>query len=488
MSSEQGDDSPDENAPSRPRVRLAIPAGPLRRRLLAALEAADVDVDVDAAPGEDLVEQVRGSDADIVLVDPSQVDDVDALAELAASDDGAGIAIVGEHAPGERANLLAAGIGGIVNARQDERELAASLEALVDAEASAGVRGPEVGGSGADPRIADFLTRSPRMREFVAVVRKVIDADTTLLLLGDTGVGKEHLARAIHAESHRSDGPFVAVNCAALPEQLLEAELFGHVKGAFTGAEAKRQGHFQLADGGTLLLDEIGDLPLHLQAKLLTALQRHEVTPVGGDRPVRVDVRVMVATNKDLEAAVRDGTFREDLYYRLNVVALRIPSLRDRPEDIPDLAGRFIHHFRSAMNGCEVDGISDAAIDALQRHDWPGNVRELVNVIERAMLFCESTQIAPSDLQLTAATTAVVGNAQPAAAAGADAVALDVADKTLRDVRDDAIAAAEEAYLRAVLTETEGHLGRTAERAGLSARALYGKMKRYGLRKEDYRP
>ncbi len=473
-----------------PKVTLALPDGELRRRVLAVLEGSNVEIEL--LDADDLVQGVQEAEGDVVLVGPGQVegDELDALGHVARDEDEAGVAVIGDADAGERARLLAAGFSGVLSAEQAEEDLAASLEALAAAEAEGGLSGPEVGGSGAQPRLADFLTRSPRMREFVDLVQRVIPADTTLLITGPTGVGKEHLARAIHAESPRSNGPFVAVNCAALPEQLLEAELFGHSKGAFTGADSERKGHFELADGGTVFLDEVGEMPLHLQAKLLTVLQRHEVTPVGSETPVRVNVRVVVATNRDLPQDVADGRFREDLYFRLNVVPLQIPALADRPEDIPDLVGRFIQHFRTAMPVSEVESISDAAVKALMSYAWPGNIRELINIVERAMLLGRGTEIVLGDLPAAVAHGAEsVDRVAPTLDRGGDhGVPDDWLELPIKEVRDLAIKQAETAYLRAVLSKTQGHLAETAKIVGLSARALYEKMKRYDLKKEDFKP
>ena len=498
------DSQPDDRRA--PHVTLAMPGGDLRKRLLALLREADVQVKV--LDGKDLVQGVQAAESDVILVDPSQIKttaDLAALGEVARDDDEPGIAIIGEDDPGNRARLLAAGFSGVLSEGQGGDQLAASVEALAEAEAAGGPRGPEVGGSATQPRIADFLTRSPLMHEFVSLVQKVIKADTTLLIQGATGVGKEHLARAIHAESPRHAGPFVAVNCAALPENLLEAELFGHTKGAFTGADSSRKGHFVLANGGSIFLDEIGDMPQHLQAKLLTVLQRHEVTPVGAEQPERIDVRVMVATNRDLQQRVADGEFREDLYFRLNVVPLSIPSLRERPEDIPELAGKFIQHFRSVMTGAAVEGISDRAIAALCSYSWPGNVRELINVVERGMLLSATNNIDVEALPdvvrgLAGQAPGMVpsGGASAGGASAGGAAAVGAAEeshgvpaawrgRTLREVRDLVTAQAEKAYLQTVLEETGGHLGETAKVVGVSARALYQKMKRYELRKEDFR-
>jgi transcriptional regulator with PAS, ATPase and Fis domain len=229
------------------------------------------------------------------------------------------------------------------------------------------------------------------------VIDRVADTNCTVLVTGESGTGKELVARAVHFASKRAAAPFVAVNCGAIPEALLESELFGHARGAFTGAHATKTGRIALAQGGTLFLDEIGELPLSLQVKLLRILQTHEYSPVGDTRTMKADVRIVAATNVDLEQAVAAGTFREDLYYRLNVIHLTVPALRERREDIPLL----VHHFMAkarAKTGRPVNEVSRAAAELLATYDWPGNVRELENTIERALLLCPSDRIQPSDL------------------------------------------------------------------------------------------
>jgi DNA-binding NtrC family response regulator len=229
------------------------------------------------------------------------------------------------------------------------------------------------------------------------VIDRVADTNCTVLITGESGTGKELVARAVHFASKRALAPFVAVNCGAIPEALLESELFGHARGAFTGAHATKTGRIALAQGGTLFLDEIGELPLSLQVKLLRVLQTHEYSPVGDTRTMKADVRIVAATNIDLEQAVASGAFREDLYYRLNVIHLTVPALRERREDIPLL----VHHFLAkarAKTGRPVTEVSRAAAELLATYDWPGNVRELENTIERAMLLCPSDRVQPSDL------------------------------------------------------------------------------------------
>jgi transcriptional regulator with PAS, ATPase and Fis domain len=296
-------------------------------------------------------------------------------------------------------------------------------------------------------------------------------------------VGKEHLAKAIHEESPRSMGPFVAVNTAALPEQLLESELFGHEHGAFTGAIRTRKGAFELSHGGTIYLDEIGDMPKHLQVKLLRVLQDYEVKPIGGEKPILVDVRAIASTNHDLEEEVELGNFRKDLYYRLSVVTLKIPPLRQRKEDIPVMARRFLNLYRHEI-GREIDRLSEPVLEALSTYQWPGNVRELMNVIERAMLLCKTNEITMDDLPdvfknkgKLVGQSFSTGNALPE----------DWTEKPLREIQKQVFDSIEKMYLEMVLKKTRGRIAQTAQIAGIHPRGLYNKMKRYGLRKEDFK-
>ena len=244
-----------------------------------------------------------------------------------------------------------------------------------------------------------LLGRSPAMQDLYKMIGRVAPTDMTVLISGDSGTGKELVARAIHRHSLRAEGPWVALNCAAIPELLLESELFGHEKGAFTGADERRPGCFEEASGGTLFLDEIGELPLTVQAKLLRALQEKEIRRLGGRQALAVDVRIIAATNKTLEAAVGRQEFREDLYYRLNVLHLHLPPLRARQEDIPVLAQVFLRRYSREM-GRPVRGLTPEALERLLAHPWPGNVRELENTIQHALLTCHGVLITPEDLRL----------------------------------------------------------------------------------------
>jgi Nif-specific regulatory protein len=248
-------------------------------------------------------------------------------------------------------------------------------------------------------RFRTLIGESPKFLEAVTTARRSAASAATVLLLGETGVGKEMFARSIHAWSPRSDRPFVAINCVAITDTLLESELFGHEKGAFTGAIQRKKGLLEIANGGTVFLDEIGDMKPELQGKLLRVLQTHQFERVGGVQPIQTDIRVIAATNQDLAVAVREGRFRKDLYFRLNVITVTVPSLRERRPDIPPLAGFFVQYYCREMKRLAMT-ISPDAIELLSRHDWPGNVRELENVIERAVVLAPGQVIRPEDLSL----------------------------------------------------------------------------------------
>ena len=335
----------------------------------------------------------------------------------------------------------------------------------------------------ADPKIGDFVSESRAMQLFMDDVLQVIPSDSPILLLGETGVGKEHLAKAIHAQSPRSVGPFVSINMAAMPDQLLESELFGHEQGAFTGAIRYRRGAFELAHGGTIFLDEIGEMPLHLQTKLLRVLQDYEVKPVGGEAAIELDVRVIAATNQNLEEEVALNRFRQDLYYRLSVLMLTIPPLRHRREDIPTMVRRFMAFYRYKI-GKEINGISDQALQALCDYDWPGNVREIMNVIERAILLCKTDEIGMSELpHVFKGDGAVPVSALP----GVNLDVSDWIDKTLPEVQQAVLAEVERQYLTLLLKKNRGRIDLTARMAGIHPRGLYNKMRQLGLRKEDFK-
>ena len=318
----------------------------------------------------------------------------------------------------------------------------------------------------------ELVGGSPAMQEVFRVVQQVADSDATVLLCGETGTGKELAARALHRRSARREGPFVAVNCTAVPRELMESEFFGHEKGAFTGATARRQGRFQQADGGTLFLDEVGDLDLAVQAKLLRVLQEREITRVGAERSERVDVRVVGATNRDLQALVKEGQFRDDLYYRLNVIPLRLPPLRERPGDVAALVDHFVRFFAERL-GRPVPMPPPEVLAAAAGYPWPGNVRELRNLCERAALMGWDA-VAP-----------LLGS--PPSAESASLAAPAEFSLPLLDARARLVERFEREYLTRLLRQHRGKVGEVARAAGIAERNLYEKLKAYGLSRDDYR-
>jgi DNA-binding NtrC family response regulator len=307
----------------------------------------------------------------------------------------------------------------------------------------------------------NLIGKSRPMQEVFGLIEQVAGSRSTVMVYGKSGTGKELVAKAVHYNSQRSTKNFVAVNCAAIPAELLESELFGHEKGSFTGAIATKVGKFELATSGTLFLDEVGSMRLDLQAKILRALQEREVERVGGSRTIKIDVRVIAATNRDLKKAVEEGTFREDLYYRLNVVPITLPDLKDRPEDIPLLANHFVQKFGQESNS-GIREISKEAMAILISHTWPGNVRELENVIERAATLGRGPAVQPSDLP-----PHLAGGTNPLERALAK-------EATLEDLEKD--------YIAMILRRTKGHQIRAASILGIDRRTLYRKIRRYGLR------
>ncbi|RMI17487.1 MAG: sigma-54-dependent Fis family transcriptional regulator, partial [Calditrichaeota bacterium] len=278
--------------------------------------------------------------------------------------------------------------------RAEQQKAAEEIEAWIAEEVAAFERWQ----TGESPfRFLDLIGSTPRMQRIFELISRIARTDTTVLIEGESGTGKELVARAIHQLSHRSEKPFVTVNCGAIPENLLESELFGHVRGAFTGAVTPKQGLFEVANQGTVFLDEIGELPVHLQVKLLRVLQDGEIKRVGSNETIRVDVRVLAATNRDLQEMVQQGAFRSDLYYRLNVIQLTLPPLRERVADIPLLAHHFLKKFAARFHKDVVE-ISPEALEALQRYPWPGNVRELENALERATALAVGKAVTLYDL------------------------------------------------------------------------------------------
>jgi DNA-binding NtrC family response regulator len=311
---------------------------------------------------------------------------------------------------------------------------------------------------------SDVVGRDHQMRKIMDLIESVADSRATVMITGESGVGKTLIARTIHARSPRKDKPFIEVSCGSLPESLLESELFGHAKGSFTGAVANKDGKFQVAHGGTVFLDEIGDAPLSMQVKLLRVIQDRVFERVGDNKTVQADVRLIVATNKNLENEVESGRFREDLFYRVKVVTLHVPPLRERLGDLRLLAEHFLKK-HATENHKNISGISEAAMQVMQQHGWPGNVRELENVIERAVILTRTPELQPEDLPF------VHAEGQPAAK---------VADSSVVPLKE-ALEEPEKEILRRALAACHWSREKTAESLDINRSTLFKKMKKYGL-------
>jgi len=312
-----------------------------------------------------------------------------------------------------------------------------------------------------------MIGRGAAMKKLFGEIEKVAPTKGRVLITGESGSGKELVARAIHAKSQRAGGPFVKLNCAAIPSELIESELFGHERGAFSGATGRKRGKFELADGGTLFLDEIGDMSLSTQAKVLRVLQTEEFTRVGGEQSMKVDVRVIAATNKELEAEIEGGSFREDLFFRLNVVPLKTPPLRSRKEDIPLLVEHFVNLF-CRENNFRLKDVAPEVLEQLASYEWPGNIRELKNMIERLVIMSGDT-IEVADLP------APLGRRRSAFSFG------DVSNRSLKEVRE----TVEREYIRAKLEENGWNISKTAESLGLERTNLHKKMNQHGIKRPD---
>ena len=438
---------------------------PGQRRVMEYLLAEEGYSVAPVASGEEALEQFREETPDLVLTDMSMpgMDGLELLAELKRLAPHVPVIII--TAFGTIRTAVEAMRGGAFEyvakpVNKDELKLvvAKALEHKALEEENARLR-LEVKGK---YRFANIVGASSPMKHLFDVMTRVAASEATALILGESGTGKELVARAIHYNSSRAGGPFVAVNCGAIPRELVEAELFGARKGAFTGATRDRKGRFELASGGTIFLDEVSELPIDLQVKLLRVLDEREVTPVGAEKPVPLDARVLAATNRFLDAAVAEGDFREDLYYRLNVVSIVVPPLRKRADDIPLLVEHFLQNFGSP--DCSVD---PAVWDILERHPWPGNVRQLENVIERALVL----QKEPGRL-IVADLPAEVRSPQGRPASRAGDFPQEGVD--LEEVERDLIQAA--------LAKTGGNQTQAARMLGISRYALIYRMQKHNLR------
>jgi two-component system response regulator AtoC len=342
----------------------------------------------------------------------------------------------------------------------------------------------DVAAEPSEPGRYRLIGQSAPMAEVYQVIEKVADTPSTVLITGESGTGKELIARALHENSSRKDKPFIRVNCAAIPRDLIESELFGYEKGAFTGAVTSKPGRFELAHDGTLFLDEIGEIPVEMQVKLLRALQESEFERVGGIKTIEVDVRLVAATNRDLSEELRAGRFREDLYYRLNVVQVRLPPLRERTSDVPLLVDHFIRRFKLKLKK-EVRGVTDQAMERFLAHPWPGNIRELENVIERCMLFCDGDRIEAGDLPPEMRVGSLTSTPVDTKSVEADAPAgTDRPTPGLKEAVREATSRVERELIVRALKQTGGNVTHTARLLKISRKSLQTKMKELGLRED----
>ncbi len=446
---------------------LIVDDEPSIRRVLQALlarEGYDVELAVDGAQA---IAQLGERQYHAVVTDLKMpgIGGLELLSWVRANDPGLPVIMITAHGTVDSAvEALKLGAADYISKPFDQDELRQIVAKALRAEELAGQEWtPEEGRF-------DIIGVVPSMRRIFDLIEKVARSPTTVLITGESGTGKELVARALHQQSERAGGPFIAVNCGAVPEQLFESELFGHERGAFTGAVAARQGRFELADGGTLFLDEVGELPLELQVKLLRVLQEQRFERVGGVRSLSVDVRMVAATNRDLKAMVRSGAFRQDLYYRLNVIPIHLPPLRERVGDLPLLTEHFLRRFNERL-GRSVTGLSEEAMAALRAWPWPGNIRELENLMERAVLLAEGSRIEASDLH-------GLGDAEAVAPGDGG----DLEDMDLKQYVRVHTAKLERARILRALESVDFNVTRAARKLGISRKSLQTKMKDYGLR------
>ncbi|HSU13758.1 sigma-54 dependent transcriptional regulator [Longimicrobium sp.] len=448
----------------RPAVLVIEPAAAAAEAVREAV-AGRAEVRAAATLGDGLEQLRGGSWAALVLSLDLPAADLALVRRIAESGVPTGSMVLLASRPTMQMMVEASRLGvlGVFASPPDPRELGAALREVFQAEDVIPITPADVGDGDDEAAIG----ASPAMLEVFRMVGRVAGSPATVLILGESGTGKELVARAIHRNSGRAAGPFVALNCAAIPENLLESELFGHEKGAFTGAIARKVGRFERASGGTLLLDEIGDMSLALQAKILRALQEREIERVGGEDRIPVDVRVVAATNKNLRAAITDGTFREDLYFRLAVVTLQLPRLVERGGDL-DLLVRHFVALNAARYGREIRGIARSVMERLHEHAWPGNIRELRNVLERAVLMAHGTVLLPEHLPLDQLSPPAPEEDGTGAPLAGYAPGLHLAD-------------VERLHIREVLKLVQGHLGKASDVLGVHRNTLTRKIREYGL-------
>ena len=451
----------------------------LRKVLATMLRRTGYDVTV-AADGEQGLAEFQKGGADIVVTDlvMPKVGGMEVLRAVNSSNPDVPVIIITAHGTVDSAvEAIKLGAFDYITKPFDQAEIQ-SVIAKAARTHDIAQRNARVDGRAR----AAIVGESPQMQEIFKIIEQVADTPSTVLLTGESGTGKELIATALHEGSSRRSKPLIRINCAAIPKDLMESELFGYERGAFTGAVTSKPGRFELADGGTLFLDEIAEIPVEMQVKILRALQESEFERVGGIKTTRVDVRLIAATNRDLELEIEAGRFRKDLYYRLAVVPIVLPALRERQSDIPMLTRHFIEKYNRKLNK-KIEGITEEALSRLQTYPWPGNIRELENLMERVLLFADGPTIATKDLpdhirQGAAQATAPTPGAIAAPTDGAPA------ETGLKDIVRMKSAELEKDLIAKALEETGGNVTRAARLLQISRKSLQTKMKEFGLRDE----
>jgi nitrogen regulation protein NR(I) len=468
---------------------LVVDDEPNLRRVLSALLVRD-DYDVHTAEdGEQALAVLAEHHIDMVVTDlrMPKLDGMELLRRVRAMDEELPVVIITAHGTVDNAvEALKTGAFDYITKPFDQTEVRTIVKKALrtrDLAAVEATRQTEPTVVGEEMRFGIFGT-STAIKDLYAIIERVADTPTTVLVTGESGTGKELVARALHENSSRRDKPFIKVNCAAIPRDLMESELFGYERGAFTGAVGSKPGRFELAHGGTLFLDEIGTIPTEMQVKLLRSLQESEFERVGGIKTIRVDVRLVAATNSDLRKEIELGSFRDDLFYRLNVVPIRLSPLRERAEDIPLLVRHFLLKFNNRLNKNIFDLSVDAEL-ALMNHPWPGNIRELENVIERAVLFADTQQIQLGDLPAELRDSSL--SPRPRASVVPPAIDVAASIEGLKEQVKAAMSRLERELILRALDQTTGNVTHAARLLKISRKGLQLKMKELGLRERDER-
>ncbi len=452
------------------RILIADDELNIRKVLAATLRREGHEV-VTAKDGQEAMELLESGKIQVVVTDLKmpKVDGLELLQHVQCHYPQIPVIIITAHGSINNAvEALKSGALDYITKPFDKEDLIRTVNKAIKTESLASVE------FNAEPGKNRFkmIGQTRAMHHVYDIIEKVADTPSSVLITGESGTGKELIAAALHHNSSRRDRPFIKINCAAIPRELMESELFGYEKGAFTGAIDTKPGRFELANGGTLFLDEIAEIPVEMQVKLLRALQENEFERVGGITTIKVDVRLITASNRDLQAEVEAGRFREDLFYRLNVVPIELPPLRDRKDDIPLLVSHFIDKYNLRL-GRSIQGIHQDALQSLMGYDWPGNIRELENVVERSILFTEGQQIVPASLP-----EKIFGKQSKQLSEPID-------DSSMKTIVKKKTAELEKDLIMAALAETEGNVTQAAKRLKISRKSLQNKMKEFGLRETE---